>query len=88
MEDVLVQSRRGLCSGGTGVADGFVGVQEGGDLRGGGEVGEEVTEDGCVFDLAWGMGSNCVIDDTRYGVHFRAVRHVKIECGPRSGWIN
>ena len=69
MEDVLVQSGRCLCGRGTGVADGFVGAQEGGDLRGRGEAGEEVTEDGCVFDLEhrrWGT-----IGDTPNEVHFR-----------------
>lgn len=54
MEDMLVQSGRGLCGRGTGVADGFIGTQEGGNLRGGGEAGEEVSEDGCVFDLERG----------------------------------
>ena len=52
MKDLLVQPGRSLCGGGAGVADGFVGTQEGGDLCVGGEAGEEVAEDGCVFDLA------------------------------------
>jgi hypothetical protein len=51
MKDVLIQSGRSLCGRGAGVADGFVGTQEGGDLCGRGEAGEEVAEDGCVFDL-------------------------------------
>ena len=52
MKNVLVQPGRSLCGRGAGEADGFVGAQEGGDLGAGGEVGEEVAEYGCVFDLA------------------------------------
>jgi len=52
MKDVLVQPGRSLCGRDAGEADGFVGAQKGGDLGTGGEVGEEVSEDGCVFDLA------------------------------------
>ena len=62
MKDLLVQPGRGLCGGGAGVANGFVGTQEGGDLRVRGEAGEEVAEDGCVFDLARGWvdwGTRC-----------------------------
>lgn len=43
-----------MCGCGPGVADGFIGTQEGGDLRGGREAGEEVSEDGRIFDLECG----------------------------------
>jgi len=52
MKDDLVLPGRSLRVRGAGVADGFVGVQEGGDLGAGREAGEEVAEDGCVFNLA------------------------------------
>jgi hypothetical protein len=51
IKDMWVQPGRSLCGRGVGVADGFVGAQEGSDLCGRGEAGEEVSKDGCIFDL-------------------------------------
>jgi hypothetical protein len=51
---VLIQPGRSLCGGGASVAEGFVDAQEGGNLCGRGEAGEEVAEDGCIFDLVRG----------------------------------
>lgn len=58
---------------GAGVADRFISVQERCDLGGRRKAGEEVAEDGCVFDLARGRGEDTI----------RTVRRIEYGMGSR-----